>query len=140
MPQAKSNNRGFARLAGAVGLMLAAAACTNATAGDPAPVTIPLETLPEVVSTTSTSTTTAAPTPTTTTMAERAPGEVPASTVGRPWGSVEGLVMFRGNPTRTFYGTGPLPQRPELLWRFPDAAMCGNSPVGGEDKLWCGSG
>lgn len=48
--------------------------------------------------------------------------------------------MFRGNPTRTYYGTGPVPQSPEVLWRFPDEAMCGTSRVGGEDKVWCGTG
>jgi outer membrane protein assembly factor BamB len=48
--------------------------------------------------------------------------------------------MFRGNPSRTFHGTGPIPDVPEVLWRFPDSAMCGNSGVGGEDKVWCGTG
>ena len=48
--------------------------------------------------------------------------------------------MFRGNPTRTFYGTGPLPHGVEVLWRFPDQAMCGTSPVGGENVSWCGTG
>jgi outer membrane protein assembly factor BamB len=79
-------------------------------------------------------------TTTTTTLPERPEGLVPGWTVGLPWGEVEGLLMFRGNPTRTYYGEGPVPQSPEVLWRFPDSAMCGNSPVGGEDKVWCGSG
>lgn len=84
--------------------------------------------------------TTTAPT-TTTTALTRDPGEVPGWTVGRAWGSVEGLTMFRGNPTRTWYGTGPLPDDPlELLWTYPDAAMCGTSVSGGESKLWCGTG
>jgi len=48
--------------------------------------------------------------------------------------------MFRGNPTRTYYGAGPAPQAPHLQWRFPDSAMCGASPVGGVDQVWCGSG
>ena len=31
-------------------------------------------------------------------------------TVGKPWGdAVEGLLTFRGNPTNTYYGTGPIP-------------------------------
>ena len=30
-----------------------------------------------------------------------------------------GLTMFRGNATRTFYGTGPLPNNPEVLWQYP---------------------
>jgi outer membrane protein assembly factor BamB len=48
--------------------------------------------------------------------------------------------MFRGNPTRTYYGSGPFPQDPQEIWRFPESAMCSNSPVGGQDKVWCGSG
>ncbi|MCH8985377.1 MAG: PQQ-binding-like beta-propeller repeat protein [Acidobacteria bacterium] len=48
--------------------------------------------------------------------------------------------MFRGNPTRTFYGTGPVATDPEPLWRYPDNPMCGFSAVGGEDKYWCGTG
>ena len=43
------------------------------------------------------------------------PGWVDPSSVGSPWGTtVEGLLTFRGNPTRTFYGTGPIPRNPEL--------------------------
>ena len=32
---------------------------------------------------------------------------------GQPWpgATVEGLLTFRGNPTRSFYGTGPVPAR-----------------------------
>ncbi len=53
----------------------------------------------------------------------------------------KGLTMFRGNTTRTFYGTGPVPQTPEVLWQFPkESPLCGRSTVAGETKLWCGSG
>jgi outer membrane protein assembly factor BamB len=49
--------------------------------------------------------------------------------------------MFRGNPTRSWYGTGPLPQaEPAVLWRYPDRALCGPSTVGGETTTWCGTG
>jgi len=49
--------------------------------------------------------------------------------------------MFRGNPSRSFYGTGPLPtEAPSILWRYPEHAMCGSSTVGGETRLWCGTG
>ncbi len=48
--------------------------------------------------------------------------------------------MFRGNPSRTWYGAGPIPESLTVRWRYPDEAMCGNSPVGGEDKVWCGGG
>ena len=77
---------------------------------------------------------------TTTTIPPRPVGVVPADSVGEPWGSVAGVTMFRGNPTRTYYGTGPVPDEPEVAWRYPDAAMCGNSTVGGESNLWCGTG
>ncbi len=53
----------------------------------------------------------------------------------------KGLTMFRGNNTRTFYGTGPVPTDPGILWQYPkDKPLCGNSIVGGVTKLWCGSG
>ncbi len=109
---------------------------------------------PMAVSTTTTSTaspsTTVAPTATTTSAAPtsttsaplvRAPGEVPAWTVGRPWGSTVGLTMFRGNPTRSWHGSGPLPATaPQELWRYPDSAMCASSTVAQESKVWCGTG
>ena len=92
----------------------------------PAPTTM---TAPPV----DTTTTTAAPTPTTT------PPVVPG--VGEPFGVTTGLTMFRGNHSRTWYGTGPLPADPvSVLWRYPDAPMCGSSVVGGESRVWCGTG
>lgn len=48
--------------------------------------------------------------------------------------------MFRGNLGRSWYGTGPAPEAPELLWRYPDARMCGLSTHRGEPKTWCGTG
>lgn len=62
---------------------------------------------------------------------------------GRPWpDTVEGITTFRGNPTRSWYGTGPLPADPVVDWRYPDEAMCARSDVEGEDRerIWCGSG
>ncbi len=93
-------------------------------------------------STTADTTTTTVVTQTTASTApERLPGEVPAFTVGKPWGEVVGLTMFRGNPTRTYYGSGPLPSTaPDELWSYPDEPMCGISVVAGESKQWCGSG
>ena len=64
----------------------------------------------------------------------------PASS-GRPWnalGATEGLLTFRGNPTRSYYGEGPLPIRPRVQWTFNIG--CSQSPVGGVAKQWCGSG
>ena len=48
--------------------------------------------------------------------------------------------MFRGNPTRTYYGEGPAPVQPEVLWRYPDRAMCAQATKGGELVTWCGTG
>jgi outer membrane protein assembly factor BamB len=78
----------------------------------------------------------------TTTLPTRVERTVPGWTVGRPWPDPPiGLTMFRGNPTRTWYGTGPLPDSaPGVLWEYPDEAMCGSSVVAGESSVWCGSG
>ncbi|MBP9851631.1 MAG: hypothetical protein KBC67_00005, partial [Candidatus Pacebacteria bacterium] len=66
---------------------------------------------------------------------------------GEEWGIVEGLTMFRGSPTRTFYGLGPLPADPKVLWRYPnstslngDKPMCSYSEAEGVTKQWCGTG
>ena len=61
--------------------------------------------------------------------------------VGDPYGSVTGLTMFRGNPTRSWYGTGPLPDSaPVAVWAYPESPMCGRSVANGESRLWCGTG
>jgi hypothetical protein len=78
---------------------------------------------------------------TATTLQDRPQGTVSSATVYQPWGSVNGLTMFRGNPTRTFFGTGPVPQSaPGQLWRYPERPMEGSSPVGREIKVWSGTG
>lgn len=61
---------------------------------------------------------------------------------GAPWTTeVQGLLTFRGNPTRSWYGKGPVPTAPEVLWSVPDGGgFCGESAVGGESKTWCGTG
>ncbi|HEX6947894.1 MAG TPA: PQQ-binding-like beta-propeller repeat protein [Acidimicrobiia bacterium] len=84
--------------------------------------------------------TTGAPATTTTALPERQPDDVPSWTVGRSWGSVSGITMFRGNPTRTFHGAGPVPTDPAVAWTYPASAMCGQSSVGGETTTWCGLG
>ena len=81
------------------------------------------------------------PSPTTTTVPGRPRGVVSADTVYQPWGEVAGLTMFRGNPSRTWFGTGPIPDTPpEVAWRFPDSAMAALSPVGRENRWWTGTG
>lgn len=70
----------------------------------------------------------------------RDPGTIPGWTVGQPWGTTVGLTMFRGNPTRTYYGTGPISDSPSRLWTYPDNAMCSQSTNLGETTTWCGMG
>ncbi len=90
--------------------------------------------------TTSTSSTTSSTTTTTTTEPPY-DGWVDPESSGEPWGdTVQGLLTFRGNPTRSYYGEGPVPTEPEIRWQFPDDPMCSNSSVGGEVINWCGSG
>lgn len=62
--------------------------------------------------------------------------------VGQPYTTkTQGYTMFRGNPTRTFYGSGSLPKtKPRQLWRYPDKPMCSSATARGETKTWCGSG
>ncbi len=61
---------------------------------------------------------------------------------GRPYpnAKVRGLLTFRGNPSRSYYGSGPLPTRPVERYRFPEAAMCRSSSNLGRTKVWCGMG
>jgi hypothetical protein len=52
-----------------------------------------------------------------------------------------GLVTFRGNATRTYYGEGPLPKDPEVLWQYPQSGgLCSQSDGGQGLKTWCGTG
>jgi outer membrane protein assembly factor BamB len=60
---------------------------------------------------------------------------------GRPYpnAAVEGVLTFRGNPSRSYYGAGPVPRStPQVLFRFPDEPMCRESLNLGERKVWCG--
>jgi hypothetical protein len=53
-----------------------------------------------------------------------------------------GLLTFRGSATRSYYGEGPVPQQPSVQWSYPGASggLCAESTVGGESKVWCGTG
>ncbi len=109
-----------------------AVASPPSTSSPSQPSTTPVVPDPEV--------TTTPPAPSTSTIPEDPRLVAPAS-VGRPWGEVEGITMFRGNPTRTWYGTGPLPDTGlEQVWRYPDRPMCSRSRSGGETRTWCGTG
>ena len=52
--------------------------------------------------------------------------------------SIDGLLTFRGNPTRSFHGTGPVPTDPDVLWS--SEIGCSTSYVGSEPREWCGTG
>ena len=65
------------------------------------------------------------------------------SGVSKPYGAeVEGLITFRGNPTRTYYGAGEVPREtPKQAWRYPEeGGLCGTSDPGGGPVTWCGTG
>ncbi|MCB1246244.1 MAG: hypothetical protein KDB69_03145, partial [Acidimicrobiia bacterium] len=96
--------------------------------------------VPTTTTAPSTTTTVAETTTTATTIPVRDPNTVPGFTVGQPWGTTVGLTMFRGNPTRTYYGAGDVSNQPHVDWTYPDSPMCGTSSVGSETSVWCGSG
>jgi outer membrane protein assembly factor BamB len=58
-----------------------------------------------------------------------------------PNAAIEGLLTFRGNPSRSYYGAGPVTRTvPKVLHRFPDQPMCKESRNLGTTKVWCGMG
>ena len=57
-----------------------------------------------------------------------------------PNATVRGLLTFRGNPSRSYYGIGPVPSAPQILHRFPEEPMCRSSANLGTTKVWCGMG
>ena len=69
-----------------------------------------------------------------------------AGGAGRHWGSgwEEGaLLTFRGSPTRSYYGSGPVPESPRIAWSYPPSSqdpMCSESGWQGSQVEWCGTG
>ncbi len=57
-----------------------------------------------------------------------------------------GITTFRGNATRDWYGAGPVPTNPKVIWRYPPtgAACSVSSDNGitfrGPTTTWCGTG
>ncbi len=52
-----------------------------------------------------------------------------------------GLTTFRGNASRSYYGEGPLPKNPTILWRYPAyGGMCSTSANIDGTRVWCGMG
>lgn len=66
----------------------------------------------------------------------------PAAAANRSISStVAGLLTFRGNATRSWYGEGPVPAAPQVRWTYPAAgALCGQSDDGTGPSTWCGTG
>src|SRR5262245_54663123 len=66
-------------------------------------------------------------------------GDFPDWNLGDESASPNTVLMFRGNPTHTFYGTGPIPDQPKLLWR---AKLGGFRGVKGDGTVqdWSGTG
>ncbi len=51
------------------------------------------------------------------------------------------MLTFRGNPTRSYYGEGPVPAAPKILWRFPaSGGLCHTSTDQHGARVWCGTG
>ena len=67
-----------------------------------------------------------------------APSPRPAGPINS---EVPGLTTFRGSLTRSYYGEGPVPRRPRILWRYPRrGGMCAQSTDESGTKTWCGVG
>ncbi len=69
-------------------------------------------------------------------------GWVDPGLVGEPWSdTVDGILTFRGGPTRSWYGTGPVPRQPQVAWRFPPSGgLCSQSVDQHGERTWCGTG
>lgn len=119
---------------------LLVAGCSSSASDTQAPTSATTTTGPAttLATTTTSSTTSTSTTSTTTTV----PALVDPSSFGRPYGTVvPGLLTFRGNPTRSYYGTGPVPRtQPQVLWTYPGQKMCGESSEYGNVRTWCGTG
>lgn len=94
-------------------------------------------------STTTESTTTTIVYSPNTTIAEYNPAEpgdvrIPGSFYGSLQTTFEGLTTFRGNGSRTYYGEGPVPSSPQILWKF--GPMSGTSTNLGKTSTWTGTG
>lgn len=53
------------------------------------------------------------------------------------------MLTFRGSPTRSYYGAGPVPESPRIAWSYPPSSqepMCSESSWQGSQVEWCGTG
>ena len=61
----------------------------------------------------------------------------------KPYGAIrEGILTFRGNPTRNYYGNDQIPANvPKIRWVYPEkGTMCSVSYLRDKGDLWCGMG
>lgn len=70
--------------------------------------------------------------------APAAPLVLPAWKYGKNSFATDTVLMFRGNPSHTFYGTGPLPTSPRLHWKYRMEDF--HTELRGERKVWQGTG
>jgi PQQ-like domain len=69
------------------------------------------------------------------------PGPSAISTPGPINTAFPGLTTFRGNASRSYYGQGPLPTNPQILWKFPTSGgLCSTSTNIDGTRVWCGTG
>jgi outer membrane protein assembly factor BamB len=63
------------------------------------------------------------------------------TTIGPINASFDGITTFRGNATRSWYGEGPVPRNPQVLWRYPSTgSLCSFSSDQNSEREWCGTG
>ncbi len=79
--------------------------------------------------------------PTTTPVASASPSPTASPTPEPINTAFEGMTTFRGNATRSWYGLGPVPKDPKVLWRYPaEGNLCSTSSDQHGPRLWCGTG
>lgn len=68
----------------------------------------------------------------------KGPIKLPTWKYGDHSAASDTLIMFRGNPTHTFYGTGPIPTKPALKWKFRMERV--EALLHGRPHVWTGTG
>jgi outer membrane protein assembly factor BamB len=63
---------------------------------------------------------------------------LPPWAYGKDSASADTVLMFRGNPSHTFYGTGAVPEKPRILWRHRMIDF--NTLYYGKPHSWRGTG
>lgn len=66
------------------------------------------------------------------------PLKLPKWSHGKSSTSTSTMLMFRGNPTHTFYGTGPVSEKPKQVWSQTLAKF--HTKLRGRKVIWTGTG